>query len=63
MQMYKYKNISEVEQKFRAGGKRYSVKPGKTVEIPVEITSGVLGVMELVESGEMKKSKKIKESD
>lgn len=54
----KYKNISEVEQKFRAGGKRYSVEPGKTVDIPVEITSGVLGVMELVETAEMKKSKK-----
>ena len=56
--MYKYKNISEQEQRFRSGGKRYSVKPGKTVDISVEITSGVLGVMELVESGEMKKSKK-----
>ena len=56
--MYKYKNVSKGEQKFRAGGKRYSVKPGKTVDISVEITSGVLGVMELVESGEMKTSKK-----
>ena len=53
----KYKNVSEVEQKFRVGGKRYSVKPGKTVDVSVEITSGVLGVMQL-ESGEMKKSKK-----
>ena len=56
--MYKYKNVSKTEQKFRVGGKRYSVKPGKTVDIPVEITSGVLGVMELVESGEMKINKK-----
>ena len=55
--MYKYKNVSKFEQKFRAGGKRYSVKSGKTVDLSVEITSGVLGVMEL-ESGEMKKSKK-----
>ena len=57
--MYKYKNVSKVEQKFRAGGKCYSVKPGKTVDLSVEITSGVLGVMEL-ESGEMKTSKKRK---
>lgn len=55
----KYKNISKVEQKFRAGGKRYSVKPGKTVDVSVELTSGVLGVMEL-ESGEMKTNKKNK---
>ena len=60
--MYKYKNVSKVEQKFRAGGKLYSVKPGKTVDIPVEITSGVLGVMEL-ESGEMKTSKKTKKGE
>ena len=56
--MYKYKNISNIEQRFRAGGKRYSVKSGKTVDIPVELTSGVLGVMELVETREMTKSKK-----
>ena len=61
--MYKYKNVSEVEQRFRAAGKRYSVKVGETVEIPVEITSGVLGVMESVESGEMKTSKKKKGVD
>lgn len=60
--MFKYKNVSKIEQRFRVGEgekkKVYSVKPGRTVEIPVEITSGVLGVMEL-ESGEMKKVKKI----
>jgi len=55
--MYKYKNVSKVEQKFRAGGKRYSVKPGKTVDVPVELTSGVLGVL-ILESGEMKTNKK-----
>jgi len=60
--MYKYKNVSKIEQKFRAGGKIYSVKPGKSVDLPVEITSGVLGVME-AESGEMKKSKKQMERD
>ena len=58
--MFKYKNISEVEQKFRAGGKRYSVKPGKLVDVSVEITSGFFGVIELVEDREMKKSKKNK---
>ena len=56
--MYKYKNVSKVEQKFRVGGRRYSIKVGKIIDLPVEITSGVLGVMELVESGEMKINKK-----
>ena len=60
--MFKYKNVSKVEQRFRAGGKRYSVKSGKTVDIPVELTSGVLGVMEL-ESGEMKTNKKNKKGE
>ena len=56
----KYKNVSDITQKFRAGGKVYSVEPRKTVDIPVEMTSGVLGVMELVDNGEMRKTKKSK---
>ena len=59
----KYKNVSDVRQRFRAGGKVYSVDPGKTVDVSVEITSGVLGVMESVDNGEMRKSKKSKERD
>ena len=56
----KYKNVSKYEQTFRAGegGKKkvYTVKPGKTIDLPVEISHGA---MEL-ESGEMKKNKNIK---
>lgn len=56
--MYKYKNESGRDRIFRAGegGKKkvYSVKPGKSVELPVEISFDGM----VLENGEMKKSKK-----
>ena len=58
--MYKYKNTSEKEMKFRAGegGKKkvYTVKAGNTIELPVEISMGGM----VLEDREMKKIKKIK---
>ena len=55
-----YKNISKSVQKFRAGegGKKkvYKVAPGKTVNIPVEISHGAMQL----ENEEMTKRKKNK---
>ena len=62
--MFKYKNVSKYEQKFRAGegGKKkvYTVKPSKEIELPVEIS---MGGMELVEAREMKTDKKTKKGE
>lgn len=56
--MFRYKNVSKVEQKFRAGelGKKkvYTVKPGKEIELPVEISAQM---MEKVEQDTKRKSK------
>ena len=48
--MPKYKNISKVTQRFRAGeaGKKkvYSVEPGKEVDVPVEISAQNMKLVE-----------------